>query len=147
MKQLRTGNYRIRRIARALNSRVTRVRCKIMNKLYTFFTLGIALIFLILSFNVQAEPQKTPEPSAGVSWEQLTDQQRAVLSDYESQWSSFPAASQVILSRGAKQWASMNGDQRAQARKRFQKWQELPSGKRQELKAKFQNDALSMKKY
>ncbi len=68
----------------------------------------------------------------GISWDELSDGQREILSQLESSWDTLPAERQRRLSTGAKRWAGMSRQERQQARGRFQSWREL-SDERREL--------------
>ena len=53
----------------------------------------------------------------GVTWDQLSDDQRVVLRQFEGSFDELPADRREHLSRGAERYAAMTPEQREQARK------------------------------
>jgi len=44
----------------------------------------------------------------GIAWQDLSDGQRIVLSQFAGSWDALPADKQMRLSRGAERWETMN---------------------------------------
>lgn len=66
----------------------------------------------------------------GVTWSQLSDEQRVVLRQFEQTFDSMPADRRERLSRGAERFATMTPAERRQSRDRFMKWRELSDERR-----------------
>ena len=64
------------------------------------------------------------------TWDELTDEQRIVLGQFEQDWNGLPAERRVRLSRGAERWALMSQRQRKHAKARFRDWRALPAERR-----------------
>ena len=77
----------------------------------------ISLGMLLLSSLAAAD-----EP---VAWEALSEEQKQVLGQFESNWDELPAERRQRLMIGADRYASMNDEQRAAARQRLRSRGEL----------------------
>lgn len=85
----------------------------------------IATLALMLSGVVHADAPR---------WDELTDKQRVVLSQFEQNWNDLPAERRLRLSRGAERWALMSPRQRKHAQARFKDWRELPVERRAQVR-------------
>ena len=65
-----------------------------------------------------------------VTWDQLSEEQRVVLRQFEGSFDSLPVDRRERLSTGAERFAAMTPRQRKQARARFVRWQELSDERR-----------------
>ncbi len=95
------------------------------------------------------------DPAANVSWAQLTDQQRSVLTPLKGEWDAlrpwqrekmldiakeYPrmdAQKQQRIQRQLVKWSRMTPYERENARKRYQKFQSLSPEKKEELRKKW----------
>ena len=66
----------------------------------------------------------------GVTWGELSDEQRVVLRQFEGSFDSLPAERRERLSRGAERFATMTPEQRRHAEARFMRWRELSDERR-----------------
>jgi len=66
----------------------------------------------------------------GVTWDQLSDEQRVVLGQFEGSFDELPADRRERLSRGAERFSTMTPEERAQAQARFMRWRELSDERR-----------------
>jgi replicative DNA helicase len=86
-----------------------------------------ALLLLIL-FNLQM--LAAPLHAAGVSWEQLSANEKNVLSHLKQHWNKYPAARQLKMQG----WARQSPAQRALIKKRFNQWSTLSNARKDKIK-------------
>jgi TRAP-type C4-dicarboxylate transport system substrate-binding protein len=85
-------------------------------------------------------------------WDELTDEQRVVLSQFEQNWNDLPAERRLRLSRGAERWALMSPRQRERAeffnslspeeqariRQNFKRFKEMKRERREMLRERYE---------
>lgn len=71
--------------------------------------------------------------SPGIKWQELTQEQREMLSRFEERWEQLPLARQRKLAEGAERWAKMTPEQRQEARAMMKRWHSLDGDKRREM--------------
>jgi hypothetical protein len=75
--------------------------------------------------------------AAGVSWQQLSIEQRELLAGMHEQWGQLPPGRQRALANGAKRFLRMDARQRMQANRRFEQWNEMSAAERSAITARF----------
>ena len=67
-------------------------------------------------------------------WDQLTEAQQQVLTDYETELSEFTEQEQKTLALGPDRLLAMNPEVRQQMMTRFSRWQRLPKAERENVR-------------
>ena len=75
---------------------------------------------------------------AQTQWNDLTEQQRQVLSPYHDQWDSLSPEQQERARKGADRWSAMTPEQRTQAASRLKQWRDLPQEQRDRIRQRFE---------
>jgi len=73
----------------------------------------------------------------GIPWEDLSDDEKAVLTPFKNQWSNFPKHRQDNLRKGVNRWQSLTPKERQAFKKRFGKWKNFSPEKRQRIRKRF----------
>jgi len=118
-------------------------------------TIGIVLVCLSALASMASQAWGERASVEGLSWDQLSDQQRAVLAPLEATWSGLPEyqrrrlvgtadaypgmgrLQQQRLTSRLLQWSQLSLEQRNLARARFKEWKALPSGEREKIEQRW----------
>lgn len=84
------------------------------------------LLLLIFGLNMPV----TPVQAAGVSWDQLSAQEKNILGHLKQHWNKYPAFKQKKMQR----WARQSPSQRQLIKKRFQQWSTLSGSRKSQIK-------------
>ena len=87
---------------------------KKMNNTLTNFALT-CLLYVSVAISANAD-------NAVSEWNQLNEEQQAVLKNLEDRWENIPDERKLRLIKGASRWNSMTPEQREQAKSRLQQW-------------------------
>ena len=68
------------------------------------------------------------------TWDDLSDQEKRILHQFEERWQNLPGERQDVLRKGASRWAKMSPDERQRTKQRFKKWRSLPKKKRDRIR-------------
>jgi hypothetical protein len=80
-------------------------------------------------------PAAPPEP---IAWESLSEEQRKLLTRFESQWAKMPPGRQRALDRGSARFLQMTPEQRAAAQQRFSRWQSMGAQDQQRVRRRWE---------
>ena len=95
-----------------------------------------AVVAVLLLTGEAAAQQQAAAPA--LEWSELSNEQRALLGNLESQWPTLPAERRQQLIEGATRWLSLSDEQRAEVRQRFALWQSLPPERRAEIRQRYE---------
>ena len=99
---------------------------KKMNKTLTHFALtGLLCFSVIISANAD---------TAATDWNQLNEEQQAVLKNLEDSWGDIPDERRQRLITGATRWIDMTPEQREQAKNRLQQWKKASPEEKAEMR-------------
>lgn len=71
---------------------------------------------------------------SGVSWSNLSSEERKVLRRYSKRWEKLSPSQQRRLQQGAREWTHMNPEQREHIRSRYDRFRQLPPAEQEKIR-------------